>query len=245
MIALALSTLTLAVTQDDGPKKEQGVEKKKELTARQKSIAQQFNATSIEFTSEDHIVLEYDFTSEDEQLLEDFTPDIRQTKRRIRWATEDEGLMIAMGGNFVHKAPFSNTLSIQVIGESCAMMKDGSFRVVGLFDKKGRKMIGSNVGKQLVTLSGAKIRRAIPKESATTRVGEDLDFGFTLDKGVAAVLRSGKRRLDSSELPKFTRGFEKGRLGISWSGRTQMLVRTIRIEGILDPKWLKEKVGDE
>ncbi|MEM7262113.1 MAG: hypothetical protein AAF488_08990 [Planctomycetota bacterium] len=238
--------MSVALPAQDPPEKPEPPAKKeeKELTPRQKKIAELFHATKVEFTDEGHIVLEYDFQSENEILLEDFAPKISTTKNRIRWAIRNEtGLMIAMHGNWVHNAEFRGTVKAEVKGVSYAMMDGGDYRVVGLFGSKGKKMIGSNVGKQLVRLTGMKLRDAMPRTFPETRVEEKLDFGFALEKGVLFNVRGGREKESTTEKPKFTKGFEVGRIGLRWQGRTQMCIHTVRIQGKLDPKWLDKQIG--
>lgn len=216
------------------------------FTAEQeKKILELFHATKEEFTDKGLLSLEYDFETENENLLMDWAPKVETTRRRIRWAQRwDEGLMIAEEGTFVQKAIWDDRMKIRVTGVSYAQMDDGHYRVVGIFDEKGRTMIGSNVGEQIVRLNGMKITSGFPGRFPVTAVEQKLDFGIELEAGVLRSTRGAARVLDTSKKPSWTKKFGKGRLGLRWLGRTQMCIHKVEFLGKLDVKWALEALED-
>lgn len=263
VVLLALGAASPAFGQEDDEKKEtpkeEGAaekssgddEKKPEkrpsgFTAEQEEkILRLFHATKEEFTDQGLLRLEYDFETENENLLMDWAPKVETTRRRIRWAQRwDEGLMIAEEGTFVQKAIWDDRMKMRVTGVSYAQMDDGHYRVAGIFDDKMRTMIGSNVGEQIVRLNGMKITGGFPGRFPVTSVEQKLDFGIELEAGVLRSTRGEARVLDTSKKPSWTKKFGKGRLGLRWLGRTQMCIHKIEFLGKLDVKWALEELED-
>lgn len=209
----------------------------------EKAVLALFHATKKEFTEEGLLRLVYDYSTENENLLLDWKPDIATTKRRIRWAVRnDTGLMIAETGTHVHQAVWLDRFSMQVKGTSYAQMNRGAYRVAGIFDSKLKRVLGTNVGDQIVRLNGMKVTAGMPRKFPKTAVEQKLDFGFELKDGIFRSKRGKAKLHDTSKKPSWTKKLVTGRMGLRWSGRTQMCLHEITLEGRIDPKWLKKSL---
>ena len=209
------------------------------LTDEQQAIADLFTATKVTFGEKGTIRLEYDLKSMDDGLLEDWRPAKEKSKRTIRWAERwDEGLMVAMTGNWTHKAIFAGDVETHVDARSYSLMREGDYFTLGLVTPKGKTMVGTNLGKQCLRLVGTKIARAIPTKFPKSTVRQDLKFGMRIKEGVLYALRGKSTAVNSRESTKFMKKVDKGRIGFRWKGQVQMCLYKVTIEGKLDEAWL-------
>ena len=179
----------------------------------------------------------------DDDLVVDWTPKVQSVQAPIRWSGRFEewlyqGVMLADKGTWIHKALWADDLTMDVECRSHAQMGRGDYLVAAIFDAKGKRALGSNVGKQLVTLGGLRIAKVVPRAFPVTPVEKRVSFGFAVKDGsFTARLRSRNTKLSGSH-----KKFKAFRAGFRWKGRVQANIYTVILEGTLDEGWLLKKI---
>ncbi len=212
-----------------------------------------FHATSAEITDEGRVRLVYDFSTKDIDLLADWTPAMKDTKRRIRWSqgyegtwtTVEDGLIIADRGTFLHTAEWDGDveLSVDFLSMSSSDRKD-LLSTIYVWDK-GKKVVGSQVGRQCLKLSKtlAPKGRPIPAEPLSQLAVEDrVTFGMRMRDGVISAMQSGRVTASSAEDEKFVEEPGPGQAGLAWNGRVNGFVFRIVIEGRLSAEWVSKHI---
>ena len=217
----------------------------------EETIVDHFHATEGSVDEEGRVHLVYRFSTKDSTLLEDWTPELKDSKRRIRWSqgyegtwtTVEHGLVIADEGIFLHKAQWQPDVEISV--EYLSMASSGKKDVLAAIYAwdRGRKIVGGHYGTHCLRLDG-KMRprgRPIPARALSPQAVEDRrTFGLRIAEGIAHALNNGHVTATSEENEKFTKDIEPGMIGLGWKGRVNGFIFTIEIEGKLDPEYLEE-----
>jgi hypothetical protein len=61
---------------------------------------------------------------------------------------------------------------------------------------------------------------------------------------VIECILNGSKLSDTAENVKFTEGFDRGRVGLAWSGSVQSFIHQVTIKGTLDPEWVQKALGE-
>ena len=225
------------------------------LVRRREAIAGLFSATSVEWNSETgEIVLTYKFQDADHGMALDWFPSIEKFKKRVKWSRGWEGgtrsyygdtIVVAEYGTWLHKAEWTNVemdIEVHLLTE---IMKKGDLLAAVYAWNKGNKMVGSNIGEQLVRLSGGQRHTGnpMPRAFPLMHADERRTFGFKLKDGVLAATQGGREGVSTRENPKFLKKLKPGHAGFSWKG-TYMKAAVIQtvIKGTLDPEWVEKQL---
>jgi len=220
---------------------------------REKRILELFTASRKSFES-GKLVLEYNFESENQDLTADWSPPLAQTKNRIRWAgpgeglawTIEDGIVVADFGEWVHKAVFVADVRVTVDLASVSQPRQGTILAPMFYNEKKKRALGVTGGYQAVVLSGGKLAK--PPHPKTERlIPSNLrhKVGYKFDGKAIESYNGDKKTSDTSENPRFTEGFDTGRVGLAWSGSVQCFIFSVRMEGRLDPDWVATKLGEK
>lgn len=227
---------------DDEEKKEPEVPSK--FTAdEKKAILDLFEATKEQFVKGDVVRLEYEFEQQDDVILDDWKPAMDQVKN-MRWSTDhddEEGLMLSATGTFLHKARWQGELKVRVKATCYSQLdKPGDYFAACILDEKGKKAMGSNMGDQLIQLTGTRITGVQPKKFPVGKAYDPFDFGFQVADGKLSVAKKDRIRKISQE----TKKLDDVHVGLRWKGRSQVKVNLLSIvmEGTLSDEWLLEKL---
>ena len=180
LVLVMLSTVvTFGQTSDDGKPDEA----RKPAAPKLEVLNELFSASKVEILEDGRVRLTYDFETKEDELLQDWTPDISTTRNRIRWSrgyegtfsTVEDGLVIADEGIFLHKGFWKDNVKVEVSYLSMANTgKNDLIAAVFAYDK-GRRVVGSNMGSQCVRLSnklkhkGAPIPRQLSSPLVSSR----------------------------------------------------------------------------
>lgn len=256
IVGLVLPALTLprALADDSATKKEERPKKDApSLKPTEEDLKRWFHATDVELLDDGRVRLRYNFESMQESLLEDFGPDIRTTKGRIRWSRQGEGgsrylengLIIANEGVLLHKARWSDA-AVKVDFMSLAGHRDGNIlAAVYAYGKNQKHWLASNQGRQCLKLSNRmRLQRPpIPRsEPSALSADRRFEFGYRIHDGVFTARTGEVGAANTSNDPKFTKDLEPGHAGLAWKGQIQGYLFGIVIEGELDPEWMKEQL---
>jgi hypothetical protein len=221
---------------------------------REKAVLALFTASSKKFTKDGKIVLEYDFESKAEELVEDWRPTLDQAKPRIRWArglegtytTIEHGILVGDYGEWVHRAVFLPDLEVKVETLSVAQFRPGTILAVTYYNAKKKQALGVTGGFQAVCLSQRKhAKPPFPKTEKPIPINQRHTVGFKLNGKVLESYLNNKKTSDTSTVPKFADGFDTGQVGFSWSGSVQSFLFKVTMEGRLDPDWVAKQLGDK
>jgi hypothetical protein len=224
----------------------------KELTEREKRIAEIFHAAQVTF-DKDRITIVYDFESMDPNLAEDWQPKITPNNQRIRWArgmegtmtTIEHGVILGDAGEWLHKAIFSSNVEVEADILPLSQNKRGNIMAAAFYNDKKKRAIGTNEGSQVVCLQARKhAKTPIPKTERTVVANERHKISFSYDGKALLCSYNGRKAADSVSSPKFTEGFDTGRVGLIWSGSVQYFLFKLTIQGKLDPAWLAAQLGE-
>jgi len=229
-------------------------EKSTELTPRQRLILGLFSANRKTF-EKDRIHLEYEFESQNEDLVLDWLPALKNSRNRIRWLRGIEGTMtsvehgicVSNSGEWYHKAVFLPDIEVKVELMSNAAYRAGSLLGPVFFSEKKRASIGATAGCQAICVRGYRLAKPPypPDRNGVVMAADRQTFGYKYNGKVLEVYRDKARTADTSEVPKFTKGFDRGHAGLIWCGSVQAFVFKITIEGKLDPKWVAKQLGEK
>ncbi|MGE3166455.1 MAG: hypothetical protein AB7O52_16255 [Planctomycetota bacterium] len=222
------------------------------LTAaeREKLLAE-FHATSATFEDDGRVCLVYDFEQRDLGIVEDFVPDMADTKRRVRWSqgyegtfrTVENGIVIADHGTWMHEALWkSATLEVEYM--SMAPYRRGDLLAAVFSYDKGRRTVGSNNGTQCVRLKGDQhAGKPHPAEPEMIESEKRFRFGMAVGDGTVTSLRNGRPTCDTKEFKNFVAKPTSGMVGLVWRGTINGFIFKVTIVGDLDPEWVDKKLG--
>ena len=234
---------------------EKAREEARALAEKRERIADLFSATSVEWDKETgDIVLIYRFEEADQSVALDWGPPIEKFKKRVKWSRGWEGgsrsyrsdtIIVAEYGTWLHKAEWKNVsmdLEVHMLTE---IMKKGDLLAAVYAWDKGKKMVGSNIGEQLVRLNAGQGHRGKPMPTAfpLLHADERRTFGYKLKDGVLAATQGKRQSVTTRDNPKFLKKIKPGHVGITWKG-TYMKAAVIQtvIRGTLDPKWVEKEL---
>ncbi len=220
---------------------------------REKRILELFTASRRSFEN-GKLVLEYNFESENQDLTDDWSPPLAQTKNRVRWARAgeglatsiDDGIVIADFGEWIHKAVFVADLRVDIEIASVAQPRQGTILAPVFYNEKKKRALGVTGGYQAVVLSGGKSAKP-PHPKTEKLIPSNLRHrvGYKFDGKVIESYTGDRKTSDTSDNPRFTEGFDSGRVGLAWSGSVQCFIFSVRMEGRLDPDWVAAQLGEK
>ena len=221
---------------------------KKKLTEEEEFILTLFESSQKSFNEEDRLVLVYDFATKDETLVNDWKPELARTRQRIRWSgrlegtftTIEDGIVIGDQGQWLHEAVWLPDVTVKVELISVAQYRDGTILAPIFYDPKKKLSLGANGGAQIVCLRGTRhAKRPHPPAAQPIVANNRLQMGYKFEKGHFHALTGSRSRADTVEVPKLVEGFERGHVGLAWTGSVQSFIFSVTIEGRLDPEWVK------
>jgi hypothetical protein len=221
-----------------------------ELTEEQKRIVELFSATKESF-KDGRLILEYNFESQQKDLADDWEPAIDKSRDRVRWArgiegtpsTIEHGIIVSDQGQWMHKAEFLNDIEVKVDMMSVASYRSGTLLGPVFYNAKKKMAIGSCGGNQLVCLKGLSHAKAPhPREERPIQANSRQVIGYKYRGGVFESYFGTRKTADSTDLKKFTEGYDTGRPGLAWKGSVQCFVYKVTIEGKLDPAWVAKQL---
>ena len=240
---------TTPAANEESKKKAENSQASENSEATSEQLEVLFHATSSEVLEEGRVRLVYNFESKDGSLLQDWSPDIESTKRRIRWSqgmegtfdTVEDGLVIADRGVFLHKGTWSPDVKVQVDYLSMANGAEKDLLATIYSYDRNKRIVGSQIGVQCVRLSKQLKRKgkAIPRRlTDLLPSSQKINFGMELKDEVFSSLRSGSKRADTAGEKKFLQKLQSGKVGLAWRGNVNGFIFKITIEGKLDHDWL-------
>ncbi len=225
-----------------------------ELTSEEREqVLDLFNASSESLSPTGVLELSYDFTKDDESLGDDWMPVptgvYGKVGQPVRWSRTREASRAGFGnavyfadkGQWFHQAVFEPDVRFEMEARSLVggQRKD-FFCAVFAWSKKLTRRVGSNLGSQLMRISGIKAAGAVgPAPSIIFK--EPHKFGYQLKDGNYEVLSSG-RTVTETKSSKFLKNLGSGQVGCVWSGKISMCVGSISIRGKIDLDWVGRKV---
>jgi hypothetical protein len=224
-----------------------------EVSERDARILELFSA-SQKSLKDGKLRLVYNFESQRQDLPEDWLPALNPNDMRIRWlrgsegtpTTVEHGICIGDYGEWMHEAVFlPDGLEVTVDLMNYSPHKPGSICGPVFFNDKKKMSLGASMGRQVVSLKGWKLAKAPhPKTAAPISAITRYKSGFKLHGGVFEAHFNGKKTADSTTLSKLTDGFDRGRVGLAWSGSVQSFIYSVTMEGSLDPEWVAKQLGE-
>ncbi|OUU19877.1 MAG: hypothetical protein CBC13_11845 [Planctomycetia bacterium TMED53] len=242
--------------QEDGKQKEDDKTAVKpfELTADEREqILDLFNASTEKVSPAGVLEVSYDFTKDDEALGDDWLPVptsvFGKVGQSVRWSRAREASRAGFGnaiyfadkGQWFHQAVFEPDVRLDMEARSLVggQRKD-FFCAVFAWSKKLSRRVGSNLGSQLMRISGIKAAGAVGPAPAIV-FQEPHHFGYQIKNGTFEVLSSG-RAVTETKSSKFLKNLDSGQVGCVWSGKISMCVGSISIRGKLDLDWVGRKI---
>ena len=222
-----------------------------EVKELRKKLLDLFSASEEKFEG-DRIVLVYDFEGRDENLVSDWKPDLKPNDMRIRWARGIEGtatsveygLILGDYGEYLHKAMFLPDIDVEVDWLPVSPHKAGNIVAPVFSHDKKKRAIGANAGSQAVCLAARKhVKPPIPRTERTVVANTRYKAGYTFDGTRLECRMNGRKTTDTISTPKFVEGFDKGRVGLIWTGSIQYFLFKVTIKGKLDPAWVDTQLG--
>ncbi|OUW42261.1 hypothetical protein CBD41_09290 [bacterium TMED181] len=225
-----------------------------ELTAEEQSqILDLFNASSEKVSPAGVLEVSYDFTKDDESLGDDWMPVpssvFGKVGQSVRWSRAGEASRVGFGnaiyfadkGQWFHQAVFEPDVRLEMEARSLVggQRKD-FFCAVFAWGKKLSRRVGSNLGSQLMRISGIKSAGAVGPAPGII-FQEPKKFGYEIKDGTYQVLSSG-RSVTETKSSKFLKSLASGQVGCVWSGKISMCVGSISIRGKLDLDWVGRKI---
>ena len=245
------------LSEEEKAAREKAAEEARQLAERQSAIALLFNATTVAWEEETgRIILTYNFEDADHSIARDWVPEIPKFKKRVRWSRGWEGgagidrdtIVVSEHGTWLHKAQWSEVevdVDFHMITE---IMKKGDLIAAVYAWDKGRRMAGSNIGEQLVRLSGSQKHTGNPMPRAFPLMHSDerRTFGYKLRDGVIAATQKGRVNFDSSKSKNFLKKLKPGHAGFTWKGEYMKgYLISFTMKGTLDPKWLEKALAGD
>jgi hypothetical protein len=261
MLALSLSlaclvlgswTPTPAEEKKDKAKKEDA--DVKQPNERESRILELFTATKKNFTKDGRLQLVYSFETRQQDLVEDWSPALDAKNPRIRWTRPGEytwsaleyGIIIGDYGEWMHEATFlADGLEVTVDQSNAAAYKAGTISAAVLYNDKKKLSLGVNAGAQAVVLKGFRLAKPpIPRAERKVLSNQRYKAGYRIKGSVIECILNGSKLGDTADNVKFTDGFDRGRVGLAWSGSVQSFIHQVTIKGTLDPEWVQKALGE-
>jgi hypothetical protein len=227
---------------------------------REIEVLQLFHASKKSF-EDGKLVLTYDFSTRDEELLEDWTPKMAALKPKLHWSTSGEsyvaehestyvrkeadsqGVVMSDNGQWMHKAVFLPDVEVSLEVLNLAIHRPGTLMGPIFYNSRKKESIGVNGGFQFISSSGGKPAKPfLPlKTDKVIERMQQYSFGYRLQDKVLECIRADKKVLDT----KVAQGFDNGRVGLFWTGSIQCFVFRATLKGRLDPVWLAEQLVEK
>ncbi|OUU19876.1 MAG: hypothetical protein CBC13_11840 [Planctomycetia bacterium TMED53] len=213
-----------------------------------------FLADEESVTPEGVVTLIYKFDSDEPEKADNFFPPVSfAPNAKIKWADHrwgysrlyHEGVVIADKGEWFHEAVWEPSVIMDVDFVSFTTGNPSRKDLVAAtyaWSKKNRRRVGSNLGTQLVRLSGVKASGKQGK--AAPLVHEERSrFGFQMKNGTFTTRQMGSSR-ESTSSRKLLKDLSAGQVGLVWSGGVSGVVDEIRITGRLNLDWVRKQLPE-
>jgi len=217
--------------------------------AEQERILDLFQATGEKITPDGVLELVYNFESEQQSLGDDWFPPPALRGQRVRWSRDWEGncegvsggVIISDTGQWFHSAVWQPDVRMELTYVSFLGGRRGDMvAAVFAWSKKLRQRVGSNLGRQLVRISGTKATGGVGP--APVIVYEDRNkFGFELKDGIFSALLNGRPKLETDN-KKVLRKLGPGQVGLIWRGTISGIVPELKIRGKIDLDWAADQI---
>lgn len=208
-----------------------------------------FHASGTQIDAEGRIHLNYRFSDEVPETADDWIPKITRENPTVRFTkgwegTQNgtDGILIADAGQWFIDAEFAPDVAMDVTFESNCGGTKGDMIAATFAWSKMKSRVGSNLGGQIVKLSGTKSAGGMGTVP-DIMFEERTVFGFVLAGGKFAATRGGSTALET-EGAKFLKGLGPGRVGLVWRGNISSVLPQVTVEGRLDLDWIAEKLPD-
>ena len=215
-----------------------------------------FNARKEKFEyniTTGEVRLHYNFRSSSRpDAIDDWLPaadeveNIKWSYRRTLRRYFNRGVVLLNNGIWQHKAKFGPDVEIRADIAAGSVHRRGMIIGVGFHYARKKLTVGANSGQQLFALKGLKhTRRPYPKKFNHLKEDERVKVGARLGKKRVSALLNDKSKVDTAGSSKFLKG-ASGSCSpcFAWKGKVKVFVFGVKIRGVLDPKWLRERLGD-
>ncbi|MEC9476279.1 MAG: hypothetical protein VX764_04500 [Planctomycetota bacterium] len=212
-----------------------------------------FQASSEAISPDGVLQLTYDFTSNDEVLGEDWIPIPTNPYGRIgqpvRWIRGSEGGVVGVSrgiffadkGQWFHRALWRPQVKLETTYYSfCGGSNGDMFAAVYGWTKGLRRRVGSNLGAQLLKISGVKATGGLGKAPVII-FKEPVPFGFDLKDGTFHAQHAG-RTTQQSDSSKFVKKLDSGQVGFVWNGNIRGCIGKLTLRGQLDLDWAAKSI---
>ena len=223
------------------------------LDEERSGILDLFQATGETISPNGTLELIYNFASKNEQLGEDWAPiptnPFGRIGQSVRWTRGGEGAMVGVSGGiyiadkgqWFHRAVWKPQVKVESTYYSfCGGSAGDMFAATYAWTKGLRRRVGSNLGSQVMRISGVKPAGGIGKPSEII-FREPVHFGFELKDGQFSAQRGG-RTLEQSSSSKFLKKLDSGQVGFVWSGNIRCCITKVTLRGQLDLDWAAKSI---
>ena len=227
----------------------------RELAERIEGIRSLFNASKMEFDPDGSVALTYEFEESDKFVARDWGPEIERFKKRVRWSRgwegggsrvyRDDTIVISEYGTWLHKAKWKEVdveVEFHMITE---IMKPGDIVAAVYSWNKNKRLVGSNIGEQILKLNASPKRAGsgIPRAFPLMHADEERTFGYRLKDGVFTATHSGRNTVDTTGQKSFLKKLTPGHVGFSWRGEYMKgFLLKVSMKGELDEEWLSDQL---
>ena len=212
-----------------------------------------FQATDESISPDGVLNLTYNFSSKNESLGEDWMPIPTNQYGRIgqpvRWLRGSEGgavgvsagIFFAAQGQWFHRAVWQPHVKLETTYHSfCGGSNGDMFAAVFGWTKGLRRRVGSNLGEQLVKISGVKASGGLGKAPIII-FKQPVPFGFDLKNGTFHAQHGG-RTTQQSDSSKFVKKLDSGQVGFVWSGNVRGCIGNLTLRGKIDLDWAAKSI---
>jgi hypothetical protein len=212
-----------------------------------------FQATSESISPQGVLKLTYNFSANNEVLGEDWMPIPTNQYGRIgqpvRWIRGGEsgvvgltgGIFFADKGQWFHRAVWQPQVKLETTYYSfCGGSNGDLFAAVYGWTKGLRRRVGSNLGTQLVKISGIKASGGLGKAPEII-FKQPVPFGFDLKDGTFHAQHGG-RTTQQSDSSKFVKKLDSGQVGFVWSGNVRGCIAKLTLRGKIDLDWAAKSI---
>jgi len=215
----------------------------------QERVLDLFQATDEKISKDGVLELVYNFESEHQSLGDDWFPPPGNRGQKVRWSRDWEGncegvnggVIVSDSGQWFHSGVWQPDVRMELTYVSFLGGRRGDMvAAVFAWSKKLRQRVGSNLGRQLVRISGTKATGGVGP--APVIVYEDHHkFGFELKDGSFSTLINGnvKQQTDNKKVLK---NLGPGQVGLVWRGTISGIVPELKIRGKIDLDWAADQI---